>query len=115
MGATGKETHIFINPITTGRADEWESFVRSVVMPVVASRRPEILDRVRLLRAGGQDDGSTPFAFVFEGGDMDDYDLEPLFTAEYGEEEAQRRLQEWEEMFARDQYGWAFRDVSLTD
>lgn len=115
MDSTGKETHIYLNPIKTDRADDWESFTRSVIMPVVASQRPEFLDRVRLLRADGQEDGATLFAFVFEGGDIDEYDLEPLFAAEYGEQEGRQRLQEWHDMFARDQYGWTFHDVSLRD
>ncbi|MEO6512683.1 MAG: hypothetical protein ABIO16_16910, partial [Nocardioides sp.] len=96
-------------------ADDWESFTRSVIMPVVGSQRPEFLDRVRLLRAEGQEDGATLFAFVFEGGDIDDYDLGPLFAAEYGEQEGLQRLQGWRDMFARDQYGWTFHDVSLRD
>jgi hypothetical protein len=110
-----RATHIYINPIKTDRAEEWESFTRSVIIPVVASQRPEFLDRVRLLRADGQEDGATLFAFVFDGGEIDDYDLGPLFTAEYGEQEGSQRLQEWLEMFAREQYGWTFHDVSLRD
>lgn len=108
-------THVYINPIKTDRSDEWESFTRSVIMPVVASQRPELLNRVRLLRADDQEDGATMFAFLFEGGDIDDFDLEPLFAAEYGEHQGAERLQEWQEMFARDQYGWTFREVSLRD
>ena len=41
--------------------------------------------------------------------------LEPLFAAEYGELEGRQRLQEWQDMFARDQYGWTFHDVPLRD
>ena len=113
MGNTGQATHIYISPIQTDRADEWESFTRSVVMPVVASQRPEHLDRVRLLRADEQEDGATLFAFVFEGGDIEDYDLVALFAAEYGEQAGAERLQEWQDMFAGDQYGWTFREISL--
>jgi hypothetical protein len=115
MDSTGRTSHIYLNPIRSDRADDWESFTRSVIMPVVASQRPETLDRVRLLRADGPVDGATLFAFVFDGGDIDDYDLESMFAAEYGEREGQERLQEWEDMFAREQYGWTFHDVSLHD
>lgn len=112
MDSTDGATHIYLNHIKTDRADDWVSFNRSVIMPVVASQRPELSGRVRLLRADGQEDGTTLFAFVFEGGDIDDYDLEPMFAAEYGEEEGRRRLQEGLDMFARDQYGWTFHEVS---
>jgi hypothetical protein len=115
MGSTGNAVHIYLNPVQADRADEWETFTRSVILPVVASQRPELLARVRLLRAEGADDGATVFAFVFEGGDVDDYDLEPLFTAEYGEHEGRQRLQQWEDMFVREQFGWSFHEVSLHD
>lgn len=111
MGSTGKATHIFLNPIKTDQADAWESFTRTVIMPVVASQRPELLERVRLLRAEDQEDGATLFAFVFEGGGIEDFDLEPIFAAEYGKQEGARRLAEWQAMFARDQHGWTFYDV----
>ena len=113
MDSTGRTTHIYLNHIRTDRADEWETFNRSVIMPVVTSQRPELSDKVRLLLADGQEDGETLFAFVFDGGGIDDYDLEPMFAAEYGEQEGRQLLQEWLDMFARDQYGWTFHDVSL--
>ena len=112
MNSTGAATHIYLNPIKTDRADEWETFVHSVIMPVVARQRPELSARVRLLRADDEDDGATLFAFIFEGGDIVDFDLEPLFAAEYGEQDGRHRLQEWQDMFARDQHGWTFHEVS---
>jgi hypothetical protein len=115
MDSTPQATHIYINPIKTDRADDWESFTRSVIGPVIAKQRPEFLDRVRLLRADGQEDGATLFAFVFEGGDINDYDLEPVFATEYGEEQGRQRLQEWQDMFASEQYGWTFHEVSMHD
>jgi hypothetical protein len=53
------------------------------------------------------------FAFIFEGGGIDDYDLKPLFVAEFGEQEGSQRLQEWQDMLAADQYGWTFHVVPL--
>lgn len=113
MDSQGGATHIYINPIKTDRADDWESFTKSVVAPAVQSRRPELMDRVRLLRAGGQTDGATLFAFIFEGGDIGDYDLEPLLVAEFGEQAGRQRLQEWLDMFAGEQYGWTFHEVPM--
>ena len=110
---TPAATHILINPIKAHRAEEWESFARSVIARAVASQRPEIVDRVRLLRADGQEDGETLFAFVFNGGELDDYDLEPILTAEYGERQAREHFETWQELFAREQYGWSFHDVAL--
>jgi hypothetical protein len=115
MDSTDGATHIYLNHIKTDRADEWVSFNRSVIMRVVASQRPELSGKVRLLRADEQEDAATLFAFVFEGGDVDDYDLGPMFAAEYGEEEGRQRLQEWLDMFVRDQHGWTFHEVPLHD
>ena len=113
MDSKSEAIHIYITPIKTDQADDWETFTRSVVAPAVDSQRPELVHRVRLLRADGQTDGATLFAFIFEGGGIDDYDLKPLFVAEFGEQEGSQRLQEWQDMLAADQYGWTFHEVPL--
>jgi hypothetical protein len=79
----------------------------------VQCQQPGLVGRVGLLRAEDQTDGATVFAFIFAGGDFGDYDLEPVFVAEFGEQAGPQRLQEWLGMFAGEQYGWTFREVSL--
>jgi len=115
MDSTGRATHVYINPIKSDRASDWESFTRTVIAPMVATHRPELSGRVRLLRADGDDSGATVFAFIFDGGDIGEFNLEPLFAAEYGEQEGRQRMQEWQDMFAGEQYGWTFYDVPLGD
>ncbi len=84
MDNAGTATHIYLNPIKAERADEWESFTRTAIMPAVQSQRPDLVERVRILRADDQQDGAALFVFVFEGGDIEDFNLTPLLVAEDG-------------------------------
>jgi hypothetical protein len=59
MDSKSEAIHIYITPIKTDQADDWETFTRSVVAPAVDSQRPELVHRVRLLRGDGQTDGAT--------------------------------------------------------
>ncbi|MBA2531489.1 MAG: hypothetical protein H0V23_05195 [Nocardioidaceae bacterium] len=113
MSPSDKPLHIVLNAVRTDKADDWEEFTRSELVPLVKKQRPELLERVRLLRSTESGDEVTMFAFLFEGGDLDDYDLKPLFAAEFGEDEGQNRLQPWIDMFTKDQEGWSFHSTNL--
>ncbi|MBA2559609.1 MAG: hypothetical protein H0V07_06905 [Propionibacteriales bacterium] len=113
MDSTTDTVHVYVNPVQSDRADEWETFVRSVIVPVVSRQRPQLIDQVRVLRSEDAEDSTTTFVFLFRGGDIADYDLGPLFAAEYGDEEGERLLDSWQAMFAREQYGWTLHQIPL--
>jgi hypothetical protein len=113
MDSTPGAIHIYLNPIASDKADAWQSFVRSAIMPVFTRQREDLAGHVRLLRSDHTEDGITTFAFVFDGGDIADYDVETVFAAEYGDEEGERMLAPWHSMYAADQYGWTFQEIPL--
>ena len=95
------QLHLVLHPVRAERADDFERFVSDVVMPAVRAQRPDLDGRWRVMRASEAADGIVTFAFLLEGGSLDeDWDLGVLLPAEYGEEEAERLLGEWAETFA---------------
>jgi hypothetical protein len=98
-------THIYLTPVSADRADEFERFLLEVVPPAVAAQRLGLTGRWRLLRpsqAASADGTVLTYAFLFDGGDLDeDWDLSKLLPLHYGQEEAEQLLQGWTAMFAR--------------
>jgi len=106
---------IAINPVLADRADDFEDWLRTVVAPAANERRPESRGRWRVLRATEADDGVVVFAFVFEGGQPEDWELEPILVEALGREGASDALATADGMLKSDQQGWAFTKVSLDD
>ena len=100
---SGQQTHIYLTPVSADRADEFERFLLEVVAPAVAAQRPHLAGRWRLLRpsqAESADGTVLTYAFLFDGGDLDeDWDLAKLLPLHYGQEEAEQLLQGWTAMF----------------
>jgi hypothetical protein len=123
-------THIYLNPVRVDQAEAFEKFLTDVVVPAVAAHRPHLVDRWRVLKASGPepaDDAVITYAFVFDGGELDDWDLGTLLPAQYGDEEASRLLATWAATFApyqswiaalgdheeeTPQVGWTFEPVA---
>jgi hypothetical protein len=125
-----QQTHIFLNPVAADRAEEFEKFLLDVAAPAVRAQRPELADRWRLLRASTPEDADASivtYAMVFDGGELeDDWELDKLLPAHYGQEEADRLGAAWMETFvplsrwiagladgdeAGPQVGWTFTTV----
>lgn len=95
-------THIYLNPVQAGQVDAFERFLADVVVPTLAKHRPDLVGRWRVLRATAPepaDSAVITYAFVFDGGDLADWDLDTLLPAELGEQEAERQLAEWASTF----------------
>ncbi len=45
-----QQTHIYLTPVSADRAQEFERFSLEVVEPAVATQRPDLVGRWRLLR-----------------------------------------------------------------
>jgi hypothetical protein len=125
-----QQTHIYLNPVAVDRAEEFETFLFEVVAPALAAQRPELVDRWRVLKATAPetaDPSVVTYAFLFDGGDLaEDWDLDKLLPAHYGQEEAERLGSAWMECFApfqnwvdavasrgrhEPQVGWTFTTV----
>ena len=121
-------THIYLNPVAGDRAGDFERFLTEVVVPAVRAQRPELEGRWHVLKADAaeESDGAVAtYAFVFDGGPLDDWELEDLIPAHYGEEEGQQLLSSWLESFvplsqwlatlggadAGPQLGWTFTAI----
>lgn len=92
---------VALTMVKADRAREFEDWVRSVVVPAV-SKQPRFAGHWRLVRAGeGQD--PVPYAFQFDGSDLDGFDSAPALIAELGEEQAQVEFARFESMLAEEQ------------
>lgn len=68
------------------RADDFEDWLRTTVVPAVRKHRPELQGRWEVLRAAEEEDGTVIFTFILRGGDASDWNLEPLLDQALGAE-----------------------------
>jgi hypothetical protein len=93
--------HFGLNPVRAERAEDFERFLANVVVPAIRAQRPDLDGRWRLMRSTEPADGVVTYAFMFEGGTLDeDWELNVLLPAHYGADEADRLIREWVETFA---------------
>jgi hypothetical protein len=105
---------IAITPVDAERADDFEDWIRNVVVPAEREHVPEKEGRSwELLRATEQQDSTVIFAFIFRGGDASEWDLEPLLEKALGAEGAQRALANLSGMMKSEQTVWNFAPVRL--
>lgn len=96
-----EQLHLGLNPVRADRAREFERFLAQTVLPAVRAQRPDLDGRWRVLRAKGPTDDVVTYAFMLEGGSLEeDWELGVLLPAHYGEEEADRLIKEWLTTFA---------------
>ena len=94
--------HVVLNPIDATRAREFEEFMADVVLPAARAQRPELVGRMRMLKADTerQDAAVITYVFLFDGGSLtDEWDLESLLVDHYGQAEGARLLQQWLALF----------------
>ena len=107
------QTMIALNAVPVDRSDEFENWLRTVVVPAMRDQRPDLAGRWRLLRATESDDGTVTYAFVCEGGVPDDWDLQPLLENALGAEGADRALEDFAGMLRGEQQAWFFTRMPL--
>ena len=105
-----------LTPVKPERAEEFEAFVRDVVVPAVLQARPQAAGLWQLWRpsttaessqvadsqvAGSPGVAAGPpdsYAFVFFGGlPVDDWDLGPVFTEVHGKERGSELNRQFED------------------
>jgi hypothetical protein len=109
----GDPTLIAVNRVLADRADDFEQWLRTVVVPAVRTHHPEMENRWQVLRSAVQDDGVVPFVFLFAGGDPAEWDLQPLLEQAHGADGAARALAAMDEMLEGEQLGWPVTEVNF--
>jgi hypothetical protein len=95
------QLHLGLNPVRAVRAEDFERFLSEIVVPAVRAQRPDLDGRWRVMRSSGPSDNVMTYAFMLEGGSLEeDWELGVLLPAHYGQEEADRLFNEWLETFA---------------
>jgi len=95
------QLHLVLHPVQAERAGDFERFVREVVAPAVRARRPDLDSRWRVMRSAEAVGGVVTYAFLLEGGSLtEDWELDVVLPAHYGEQEAERLVGEWVGTFA---------------
>ena len=106
-------TLIALNHVRAGREQEFEDWLRSVLVPAARAHQAHLEGRWHVLRGTEPDDRGTVFAFVFDGGTDEDWDLRALLEKELGSQGADEALSRMGQMLAEDQYGWWLAPVPL--
>jgi hypothetical protein len=91
-----------VTPVKAGREAEFEAFVRDVIVPAAQQERPHIMGTWRLLRPVRQpsEGAQAAHVFLFYGDSWDDYELEDMFIAAYGEDTGNQRHLEFVDLVA---------------
>ena len=108
-----KPSMIAINPVMADRADDFEDWLRTVLVPATRDHRPELLDRWEVLRAAKEEDGQVIFTFLFYGGEAAEWQMEPILAQALGAEGARRAMENMLAMMKGPQYGWELTPVDL--
>lgn len=101
MEATDSPRYVVATFVKAGRDDDFERFMREVVVPAEARVRPHQLGMWHLLRpADDQPEGaSRAWLMTFHGpSPLDDWDLQALFEEAYGADAAGEHLAHFVEM-----------------
>lgn len=102
-----------LNPVLAERADDFEQWLRDVLVPAATAHRPQLRGAWEVLRAAQPETGVVVFAFLLRGGEERDWDLLPLLEEALGAEGGQRALQDMQGMMHGEQYGWSMRPANL--
>jgi hypothetical protein len=113
VAATDDHRHIYLTPVHAERADEFEAWLRTTLVPAVRKVQPESEPRQRTLRAIEDRDGVVYFAFVLEGGDSADWEIGPLLQQALGDKAAEREAEAWDRMVVGEQLGGTFRTLEF--
>jgi hypothetical protein len=102
---------ILLTPVKPNRQDEFEDFIRDVIVPAVKQVRPHLIGMWQTLRPAeqGAQDELTMYGLLFYGdAPLSDWDLETLLVEAYGAEEGARLDREFEGFLAGEQQVHAF-------
>jgi hypothetical protein len=107
---TSSPRYVVATYVKAGRDDDFERFMRDVVVPAEARARPHQVGMWHLLRpAPDQPEGCTrAWIMTLHGpSTLDDWDLEPLFDEAYGAGASREHLRTFEDMVDGEQIVYA--------
>jgi hypothetical protein len=110
MTTTDSPRFVVATYVKAGRDDDFEGFMRNVVMPAQVRARPHQVGRWQLMRpATDQPEGVTrAWLMTFYGpSTLDDWNLEPLFEEAYGADAARAHIRQFEDMVDGEQTVYA--------
>lgn len=96
-----EEVHVVLTPVREERAADFEDFLANTVSPAVKAQRPELNGRWEVLRSTTSAGGTVTYVFLLRGGSLDDdWELDRLLPAHYGQEDSERLVADWVETFS---------------
>jgi hypothetical protein len=104
---------IAVTPVLADRADDFQRWLSTVVVPAARSQHPEVEGRWGVLRSAVAEDGVVPFVFLFTGEDPSVWQLRPLLEQTYGVDGAARELAAMGEMLGGRQSEWPVAEVAF--
>jgi hypothetical protein len=102
--------YVVVTHVKAGRDDDFERFMRDVVVPAEVRARPHQVGMWHLLRpATDQPEGVTrAWLMTFYGpSTLDDWSLEPLFDEAYGADASREHIRHFEDMVDGEQTVYA--------
>ena len=110
MAMTSSPRYVLATSVKAGRDDDFETFMRDVVVPAEVQARPHLAGMWQLMRpAADQPEGCTRAWLMFFQGPsaLDDWNLEPLFDEAYGVDASREHMQYFEDMVEGEQTVYA--------
>lgn len=106
---------VAVNHVIADRAEDFQQWLATVVVPAVHRSRPELAGRWQVLRSTQSEDGAVVFVFLFDGGSPADWDLGPLLAGALGPEGAAEAFAAFSGMLQRPQAGWWCEPVRIAE
>ena len=82
------------NEVDPAKAKEFEKLLTEQVAPAVERARKDLSGRWQVFRTDDENDRAV-FFFLFDGDDIDEWELGPILTDALGEEEGQEVLKQF--------------------
>lgn len=103
--AQGQPVLVCVSTIKADKRDDFRHYLDEVKAPAVRAIKPDVHASVRLLEPSHPNaDGTWTFIWlmdpVVEG---EDYEMEPMYGAFYGQAHVAERMREWDECHASEQ------------
>jgi hypothetical protein len=116
MTTTSSPRYVVATNVKAGRDDDFERFMREVVVPAEAQTRPHQVGMWHLMRpAADQPEGVTRAWIItlFGPSTLDDWSLEPLFVEAYGADASREHIRHFEDMVDGEQTVYALDEESV--
>jgi len=101
---------IWLYDVPADRADDFEAWFRTTMVPLVDDHHPELKGRWQILRADNPEQDIIVFGILMDGIEGTEWEIQPLLEDALSAEDAKRALEALEPMIARD-YGWVMTPV----